>query len=76
MDIIGQLNNEDLWTAIMKGVKDAEAAGKPCGTLVGNGDKATELLNEGFTFVACGTDTSLLARSADALLDAVKKGIS
>ena len=76
MDIIGQLNNDDLWTAIMKGVEDAENAGKPCGTLVGNGDKATELLNAGFTFVACGTDTSLLARSADGLLESVKQGIS
>jgi 4-hydroxy-2-oxoheptanedioate aldolase len=33
---------------------------------------AAELLDDGFTFVACGTDASLLARGSDALLASVK----
>ncbi len=75
MGLIGQLDNPDLWAAILEGVAGAEREGKPSGTLVGNPDKAIELFNQGFTFVACGSDANLLARSADALLDKVKSAI-
>ena len=47
-------------------------AGVPVGTLVLDDAFAAELMNEGFTFVACGTDTSILAKGADALLANVK----
>ena len=43
-------------------------AGVPGGTLVTDPAFAKKLLTEGFTFVACGTDTNLLAKGADALL--------
>lgn len=75
MGLIGQLDNSELWAAILEGVASAESEGKPSGTLVANPDKAIELFNQGFTFVACGTDTNLLARGADALLDKVKSAI-
>ena len=48
------------------------AKGMPVGTLVNDAAFAAQLLNEGFTFVACGTDTSLLARATDMLLTDVK----
>ena len=43
-------------------------AGIPVGTLVGNPAFARKLLDEGFTFVACGVDTSILTNGVDALL--------
>jgi len=43
---------------------------------VGDPDKAIELLGSGYRFVACGADTSLLAKSSDALLARVKNGIA
>ena len=36
---------------------------------------AAQLLNEGFTFVAGGADTSLLARASDALLANIKSNL-
>jgi len=37
-----------------------EAVGKPAGTLVMDPAKASALLNDGFTFVACGSDYRLV----------------
>lgn len=75
MELLGQLDNPELWAAILEGVAAAESEGKPSGTLVANPDKAIELFNQGFTFVACGTDSNLLARGADALFDKVRSAI-
>lgn len=75
MGKIGQINDEKLWEHIMTAAKKVDALGKPCGTLVMNSEKASALINEGFSFVACGSDLGLLARGADNLLADVKKGI-
>ena len=48
------------------------AKGMPVGTLVMDPAFAVDLLNKGFSFVACGTDTGLLAKATDALLANVK----
>jgi 4-hydroxy-2-oxoheptanedioate aldolase len=37
---------------------------------------AAGLIRDGFTFVACGGDVSLLAKGADALLASVRDGIA
>jgi len=37
---------------------------------------ATELLNDGFNFVASGSDTGLLAKASDTLLSSVKGCLS
>ena len=54
----------------------ARGLGKPCvvgaRTLVLDAGFAADLMNEGFTFVACGTDTSILSAGADRLLAEVK----
>ncbi len=36
---------------------------------------AAQLLNDGFTFVACGSDISLLTKGAAGLLAGVKDGL-
>ncbi|MDA9351883.1 4-hydroxy-2-oxo-heptane-1,7-dioate aldolase, partial [Ascidiaceihabitans sp.] len=51
------------------------AKGVPVGTLVLDTEFAAKLLNEGFTFVACGSDASILAKGSDALLAQVKGGL-
>ncbi|MGQ7845078.1 HpcH/HpaI aldolase family protein [Granulosicoccus sp. 3-233] len=68
----GQPMDPAVWELIKPAAKKLIARGLPVGTLVLDPDFATELLNEGFTFVACGSDTALLARSADALLAHVR----
>ncbi len=75
MGLLGQLANEDLWSAIAKGAEAARRAGKPSGTLVGHHDKAIELFKAGFGFVACSSDLNLLVRSADAQLAEIRSAL-
>ncbi len=72
MGKLGQTSDAQLWEHITNAAKQVEAVGKPAGTLVLDAGKASRLLNDGFTFVACGSDLALLARGADKLLADVK----
>ncbi len=65
-----------IWEAIMPAAEAVRQVGKPVGTLVFDGDRAAELMRDGFTYVACGGDVALLAKGADALLASVRKGIA
>lgn len=76
MGKLGKPLDAEVWDLIRPAAKALMAKGIPVGTLVNNADFAAELLNEGFSFVACGTDTVLLARATDALLASVKDKLS
>lgn len=76
MGKLGKVNDAQLWEHIGNAAKRVEAVGKPAGTLVLDADKAARLFNDGFSFVACGSDLGLLARGADNLLAQVRKGIN
>ncbi len=76
MGILGKPNDPAIWEVIRPAAKKLMAAGIPVGTLVFDPVFATELLNDGFSFVACGSDASLLTKGADALLAQVKSGIA
>lgn len=69
---LGQPAHPDVWAAIMPVAQELMKAGVPVGTLTVNPDKARELLDAGFTFVACGIDVGILARGADELLAKVR----
>lgn len=75
MGLLGQTMHKDVWAKIMPAAKALIAKGVPVGTLVLDTEFATELLNEGFTFVAVALDTALLAKASDAALAAVKDAI-
>ena len=68
MGLLGQHMSDQVWNLIMTAARKLMDAGIPVGTLVTDPAFAAKLLREGFTFVACGTDTNLLAKGADALL--------
>lgn len=70
---LGQPLHPKVWEAIIPVAQKLMDAGVPVGTLVTDPVRAKELLNAGFTFVACGIDVGLLARGADALLAAMKE---
>ncbi len=72
---LGQPMAPEVWELVRAAASAVREVGKPTGTLVLDASLATTLLNEGFTFLACGTDTSVLARGADGLLAAVRDGI-
>ncbi|MDX8347517.1 HpcH/HpaI aldolase/citrate lyase family protein [Cognatiyoonia sp. IB215446] len=68
MGLIGQPMHEEVWAVIVPVARALMARGMPVGTLVTDPEFATTLLTEGFTFVACGTDTGLLKKATDELL--------
>ena len=69
---LGKPMDPDVWSLIKPTAQKLIAKGVPVGTLVLDPGFAADLLNEGFTFVACGTDASILARGSDALLARVR----
>lgn len=72
MGILGQPTHPEIWEFIMPVAKRLMAEGIPVGTLVADTKLARRLLDEGFTFVACGIDASILAKGVDALLGEMK----
>lgn len=72
MGILGNPMDPRIWDAIQVSAEKVMKLGKPVGTLVGSAEKAHQLFEQGFTFVGCGMDIGLLARSADKLLADVK----
>ena len=73
MGLLGQPMHAAVWEAILPAAKALQAKGVPVGTLVFDPAFARRLIAEqGFRFVACGADTALLARGADALLKTMK----
>jgi 4-hydroxy-2-oxoheptanedioate aldolase len=72
---IGRVLDPEVWDLIRPAAKKLIARGVPVGTLVTDVAFAADLLNDGFTFVACGTDTGLLANGADVLLASVRSAL-
>lgn len=66
--LLGKSTDPAVWEVINSAARQLIAKGVPVGTLVFDPEFAAKLLNDGFTFVACGSDLNLLARGADALL--------
>ena len=64
-----------VWDAILPVAEKLIIGGMPVGTLTLNPYHAKELFRDGFQFVACGMDTAILARGADALLADVRGAI-
>jgi len=73
---LGKALDKEVWDLITPIAKKLMNKGMPVGTLVLDPDFAANLLKDGYTFVVCGMDTSLLARASDALLAKVKGDIS
>lgn len=69
---LGQPLHPAVWEAIMPVAKKLMDAGVPVGTLVMDLNLAKQLLDDGFTFVACGMDIGVLARGVDAILSEMK----
>ncbi|MGB3244507.1 MAG: aldolase/citrate lyase family protein, partial [Sulfitobacter sp.] len=72
MGILGKPMDPEIWEFIRPAARKLMERGMPVGTLVSDAGFAAELLNDGFSFVACGSDAGLLAKGADALLASVK----
>ena len=68
MGLMGQVTARPLWDRIHAAADKVKAMGVPCGTLVGSDEMAKEMLDNGFLFVAVGSDLGLMVRGAEALL--------
>ncbi|QFT59956.1 5-keto-4-deoxy-D-glucarate aldolase [Sulfitobacter sp. THAF37] len=75
MGKVGRPMDEDVWSLIRPAAEKLIAQGVPVGTLVQDPAFAADLLRDGFSFVACGTDVVLLARAADGLLAGMRKSL-
>ncbi|MEO9778665.1 MAG: aldolase/citrate lyase family protein [Sedimentitalea sp.] len=69
---LGKPIDPEVWDLIKPVAERLIEQGVPVGTLVLDPTFAAELLAEGFAFVACGTDTGLLAKGSDQLLSQVQ----
>lgn len=72
MGILGNPMDVEIWNLIRPAAAKLMQRGVPVGTLVSDPAFAAELLNDGFSFVACGSDAGLLAKGADTLLASVR----
>jgi 4-hydroxy-2-oxoheptanedioate aldolase len=72
MGILGQPSDPRIWDFILPVARKLIAQGIPVGTLVGDIALARRLLDEGFTFVACGVDTVVLSKGVDAIVATMK----
>ncbi|SFR33283.1 4-hydroxy-2-oxoheptanedioate aldolase [Yoonia tamlensis] len=73
MGLLGQPLHRDVWDRIMPAARKLMDMGVPVGTLVTDPGMAADLLNDGFTFVACGTDVGMLVKATDSLLAQVRQ---
>lgn len=76
MGLIGQTEHAEVVKAIREGIALARGAGKGAGVLAPNPKRAREYLDAGATFVAVGSDTTLLVRAAKDLLAQFKAGVA
>lgn len=76
LGFVGQPMHDQVWSLIRPVAKALIDKGVPVGTLVQDPAFAAGLLNDGFTFVACGADTAILARGSDALLAQVRDALT
>jgi 4-hydroxy-2-oxoheptanedioate aldolase len=70
---LGNPQHPEMQNHLEQAARRLKAAGKPAGILTGNEDEARRYIDWGYTFVAVGTDTVLLARAADSLASKFKK---
>lgn len=74
MGLLGQSMSPAVWDLIRPAAKTLIATGVRVGTLVFDTAFARNLIDEGFSFVACGSDAVMLARGADSLAAAMRAG--
>ncbi|MEZ5660306.1 MAG: aldolase/citrate lyase family protein [Burkholderiaceae bacterium] len=70
--LLGQPMHESVWALIRPAARKLIDSGVAVGTLVQDAAFARSLVDDGFSFVACGSDAGLLARGADALLKSMR----
>ena len=70
---VGNPQHPEMQQVLESAVKRLKAIGKPAGILTGNEEEARRYIGWGYTFVAVGADTGLLARGADMLAKKFKE---
>ncbi len=75
MGLLGAADTTPVWDLIRETATKLRAMGVRTGTLSTNAEQAAALLEEGFDFVACGLDSDVLAKGADALSAKMRKAM-
>ena len=74
MGHFGKPGNQETMKVMMDGLETCKKIGIPVGILTNPEDVTIKCLKAGFSFIAIGSDTGLLARQSEALLDRIKNG--
>ena len=74
MGFFGKPANPKTMNLMMDGLKRCKKINVPVGILTNKDDVTIKCLKAGFSFVAIGSDTGLLARQSEALLDRIQNG--
>lgn len=72
MEFFGKPANSETMNLMMDGLKRCKKINVPVGILTNKDDVTIKCLKAGFSFVAIGSDTGLLARQSEALLDRIQ----
>jgi 4-hydroxy-2-oxoheptanedioate aldolase len=73
MGLLGKPLDSAVWDLIRPAARKLMDKGVPVGTLVTDAEFAKQLVDEGFSFVACGTDAGLLSKGADNLASMMRR---
>jgi 2-keto-3-deoxy-L-rhamnonate aldolase RhmA len=73
MGILGQLEHPAFVEAVITVATAAKKAGKACGILLRNPGETQHFVSLGYTFLACGSDASLLRVAAQVQLTALRE---
>jgi 2-keto-3-deoxy-L-rhamnonate aldolase RhmA len=73
MGIFGQTEHPFFLNALTAVAEAAQKAGKACGILLRNPEETQRFLSLGYTFLACGSDASLLRGAAQKQLAALRE---
>lgn len=69
---LGQFEDPDVKALYAKAVRKIKASGKWMGTISSGADQTKQYFNEGFDFLLCASETSLVVSAADQLLAELK----
>jgi 4-hydroxy-2-oxoheptanedioate aldolase len=73
MGMLGELEHPAFLEAMSAVAAAAKKAGKACGTLLRNPEETQRFVSLGYTFLACGSDASLLRVAAHAQMTALRQ---
>jgi 4-hydroxy-2-oxoheptanedioate aldolase len=75
MGIVGKFQDPKFVEALKKVSEAAKSAGKSAGILLKSPEYAAPLMEMGFTFLGCGSDSGMLRNAAESQLERLRQSV-